>query len=679
MKGARIRAAASSGQPATLELMGEVGWDFGPSDVARALKEAKGQPLQVDIFSYGGDAFAGLGIYQQLKGHDAPVTTRVLGVAASAASVIAMAGQERIVPENSAVMIHPSWSFTMGGADEHRKQADLLDKVNDALMSTYVEASGRPADEIRPYFDAESWLFGDEAFALGLSTQVGEPIEAMASVGEIPPEALARLPESVRNMLNSRRESKPVAAAPTPQARDSEPALGSLPSSPQSSDAQPMTVSAPAPNLEEARAAAREEERSRVAAIDDLCRKVEASDEIRDQLISSGNSIEEAQALLINDVINRRRVDIQGRTHMAEDGQIGMSDREIQNYSILRAIRHFTDPSDKRLRDEAGLELEASAAAIKASGRECRGAFRIPADVMMAQVPGIGLIKNAQTAGGFTSGGALIDTELLTGSMIELILNRLGLTSLNATVLSGLVGDIDIPRETSGPTHYWVNEGSAPPESGIGVGQLSLTPKTVGAKTVITRRLAMQTSISVEAWVRSHLSRKIALGIDSDFVYSPGGNSKPKGLIYFDGIGSVTLSGGTSKTIDSVAHNFGTYAQYVEAETKASLANLDVDSMFFLMSPHSRGILKTTLENANGDFYIFRNGQVNGYDARVTNQMQTNDTIFGDFSHAIVALWSGQDVGVNPYKYQDSGSIEISILQDCDFGIRYPEAFVYLT
>lgn len=654
-----------------MELMGEVGWDFGPSDVARALKDAKGQPVEVSIFSYGGDAFAGLGIYQQLRNHDAPVSTRVLGIAASAASVIAMAGTERIVPENSALMIHPAWNFSIGGADEHRKAADVLDKVNDALISTYVEASGRPPEEIRPYFDAESWLFGEEAFALGLATVVDQPVEAMAAAGEVPAKILARLPESLRGLI--RDEPTPPAPAP-----DTEPALGSLPTNQPDSEPEPMTVPA-APNLEEARAAILEQERTRVSTITALCRRAGASDEVRDSLIESSKSIEEAQAVLLDEVVNRRRVDVNGRLHTAEDGVIGMDQKEIANYSILRAIRHFSDPSDKSLRDAAGLELEASAAAIKASGRECQGSFRIPPDVMLAQVPGLGKIRDMQMAGEFSTGGALVDTDLLMGSMIELIYNRLGLTALNATVLTGLVGDIDIPRETSGPTHYWVNEGGAPPSSKIGTGQLSLTPKTVGAKTVITRRLAMQTSFSVEAWVRSHLSRKIAVGIDFDFVYSPGGKSRPVGLLQTDGVGTITLSGGETKEIGGTTYNFGTYPQYVEAETKAALANLDVDSMFFLLSPHSRGKLKVTLENANSDFYIFRNNQVNGYNCRVTNQMQNNDTIFGDFSQAMVALWSGQDVGVNPYKYQDSGSLEISILQDCDFGVRYPEAFVYMS
>ena len=441
-----------------------------------------------------------------------------------------------------------------------------------------------------------------------------------------------------------------------------------------------MTLPASVPDGQEAaRAAARGEERERVAKITDLCLQAKAPDELRNHLIDSDMSLAEAQAEIIEKVYNARKVTTDGKLHQAEDGKLGLTPREINNYSILNAIRHFADPSSRKLREAAAFELEVSAEAVKQSGRECRGSFRIPSDVTMAQVPGLGKIRNAQEAGSFTTGGALIDTDLLMSSMIELVYNQLGLTSLNATVLSGLVGDIDIPREISGPTHYWVNEGGAPPESGIKVGQLSLTPKTLGAKTVITRRLAMQTDFGVEAWVRQHLASKVALGIDRDFTYSQGGNSKPTGLLHTDGIGLVTLSGGQDKVIDAVTYNFGTFEDYVEAETKASLANFDVDSMFFLMSPHSRGKLKTTLENANGDFYIYRDNQVNGYNCRVTNQMDYNHTIFGDFSQAIIALWSGQDIGVNPYKYQDSGSIEISVLQDCDFGVRNPEAFVYLS
>ncbi|MEO1003541.1 MAG: head maturation protease, ClpP-related [Cyanobacteria bacterium J06638_7] len=660
----------------TLDLMGEVGWDFGPVDVSKALKDANGQPVHVEIFSYGGDAFAGLGIYQQLRDYSGPVSTSVTGIAASAASVIAMAGESRRVPSNAALMIHPSWSFAMGGAEDLRKSANLLEKVDGALLSTYVEASGRPEDELRPYFEAESWLFGEEAFALGLATEVTDAEEALAMAGEIPEAVMSRLPERIRSQLSAAPPAPPAPAAP-PAARATDP--GSLPPSTAPKSAEPMTLpAAAAPDLEEAIKNARTEERERARVVGALAARANLSSDDRDALIDSDKTIEEIQAHILGEVLGGERLAMNQGLNQAGRGTIGMSAKEVQNYSVLRAIRHFADPTNAKLRDEAGLELEASAAAIE-NGRACQGAFRVPMDVAIAQIPGLGRVRNALESGGFTSGGALVDTELLMGSMIELLYNQLGLMRLNATMLTGLVGDIDIPREVSGPSHYWVSEGGAPPASAIETGQLSLAPKTVGAKTVITRRLMKQTSFGVELWVRRHLTERLAVGIDKDFVYSQGGSSTPRGLLQTNGINSVTLSGGTDKVIGGQTYNFGTFPQYVEAETLVSLANLDVDSMRHLMSPHTRGVLKTTLENENADFYIYRDGKVNEYECRVTNQMEVNHSILGDFSRAIVALWGGQDIGVNPYKYQDSGSVEISILQDCDFGVTYPEAFVFLS
>ena len=119
-----------------------------------------------------------------------------------------------------------------------------------------------------------------------------------------------------------------------------------------------------------------------------------------------------------------------------------------------------------------------------------------------------------------------------------------------------------------------------------------------------------------------------------------------------------------------MSYNFGTFLNLVEMETKVSLANLDVPSMAYMMNAHARGVYKTTLENAQSDFYVLRNNEINGYPALMSNQLEANNSLFGDFSQVLLAFWSGQDIGVNPYKYQDSGSVEISILQDCDFGVR---------
>ena len=140
--GVRLEPMNDGDASASIGIFGEIGWDVTAEDVAAAVAQAKGKPLNVDIFSYGGDALQGLAIYQILSAHDAEVTTNVLGVAASAGSVIAMAGKYRKVAVNAALMIHSPWSITVGDASEHRKSANMLDGLEAAYLYTYSNATG---------------------------------------------------------------------------------------------------------------------------------------------------------------------------------------------------------------------------------------------------------------------------------------------------------------------------------------------------------------------------------------------------------------------------------------------------------------------------------------------------------------------------------------------------------
>ena len=687
MSGVVVKAAAE-GTALELALIGEVGWDISASDLQRTLV-GRTEDLTINLFSYGGDAIEGLAIYSMLARYPGKKRMLIDGVAASAASVIAMAGDEIVMPESSFLMIHEAWGLAIGGSGDLRQQADLIDRISAAYRQAYSTKTGLNEEDVASLMAAESWLTAAEAVEFGFATETAAAREIKSAA--VPRGRFAKVPQALAGLVQfvepERKKAQLVSAsAITPQSEPAaEPAeesqsakVNSLTSGKQTA---PITMSIANTDAADREAAAIQAERDRARTIRNMCEQSGAGVEKAEQYIDSGAKIETVREELFALVTGKEKRSISSRLQDTGDGLLGMSDQEIKSYNILNAIRHFSDPTDVRLREAAGLELEASAAAVKQSGRELQGSFRIPADVMIAQIPGMGKgrtgIRADQTAGGFTTGGALIDTDLLVGSMIELIYNRLSITAAGATVLSGLVGDIDIPKETSGPSHYWVGEGQAPDASEILVGQISLTPKTVGAKTVLTRRFIGQTSFSAEAWVRSHLSRKVALGIDKDFLYSQGGSKRPLGLRYTDGVRTETLSGGTSKTINSVSYNFGTFLNLVEMETKVSLSNLDVPSMAYMMNAHARGVYKTTLENAQSDFYILRNNEINGYPALMSNQLEANNVLFGDFSQVLLAFWSGQDIGVNPYKYQDSGSVEISILQDCDFGVRYPEAFVW--
>lgn len=130
--------------------------------------------INVRINSGGGDVFAGQAIHSMLKRHNAKVTVYVDGLAASIASVIAMAGDRVIMPHGAMMMIHNPWTLAMGDAEELRKSADTLDKVRESLVSVYEAKTGKTRDEIVAIMDEETWLTAAEAVMMGFADEVEE-------------------------------------------------------------------------------------------------------------------------------------------------------------------------------------------------------------------------------------------------------------------------------------------------------------------------------------------------------------------------------------------------------------------------------------------------------------------------------------------------------------------------
>ena len=120
------------------------------------LKSIKAEAVNVEINSPGGDVFAGLAIYNGLRASGKKINVKVMGIAASAASLVAMAGDEIEMPENAMMMIHNPWTFAVGDADELRATADVLDKIGTSLVTTYAKRTGKDEDEIKSMLDTET-------------------------------------------------------------------------------------------------------------------------------------------------------------------------------------------------------------------------------------------------------------------------------------------------------------------------------------------------------------------------------------------------------------------------------------------------------------------------------------------------------------------------------------------
>ena len=243
---------AKSDEVAEISIFGDIGasfWDDGVTakDFKKDFDTIKGaKEIHVLINSYGGDVFEGIAIYNIIASERPKVKTEILGIAASAASIIALAGSNMTMHEGSSFVIHNAWGVTIGTADEMRKMAEFLDKVSGELINIYINHSDLDEKQIKEYMNNETCFTAQEAFDAGFADEIDEAVAAVASISvnqnkygykhipaEIaasaekdmkPPETIRDLEAALRDLGYSKKESVMIAAAGfEADRRDSEP------------------------------------------------------------------------------------------------------------------------------------------------------------------------------------------------------------------------------------------------------------------------------------------------------------------------------------------------------------------------------------------------------------------------------------------------------------------------
>ena len=211
-----------SGDVAELRLYDVIGW-FGIEaiDVIEALDHISESKILVRINSPGGDVMDGNAIFNALRNHNATVETRVDGLAASIAAVIAMAGDNIVMEENSFMMIHNSWSCACGNANDLEHVVGVLRKIDGNMVKTFAGRTGMESDEIVGMCDAETWMTADEAVGFGFADEVktDEDVEASLAVKVFDLSEYLRVPETVQAKFG---KDLPI------MKRDAEKALGDL-------------------------------------------------------------------------------------------------------------------------------------------------------------------------------------------------------------------------------------------------------------------------------------------------------------------------------------------------------------------------------------------------------------------------------------------------------------------
>ena len=155
--------------------------DITQYKIAQQLSQTNAEEIDVYISSYGGSVNAGLAIYNELRRHKAKIKTVCDSFACSIASVIFMAGDERVMNETSLLMIHNAWTYAMGNSEQLRKQAEDLEKITQASVEAYKAHSSLSEKEIKALMDAETWILPEEALEYGFATSINKTEKTAAS------------------------------------------------------------------------------------------------------------------------------------------------------------------------------------------------------------------------------------------------------------------------------------------------------------------------------------------------------------------------------------------------------------------------------------------------------------------------------------------------------------------
>jgi len=340
---------------------------------------------------------------------------------------------------------------------------------------------------------------------------------------------------------------------------------------------------------------------------------------------------------------------------------IDLSEREKKNYSIVRLIRSIASNN----LEKADFEREVSVEIERRSGIERKlgaNSVLIPTNLSARTL--------SATLGGQSDGGALVATTLLADEFIDLLRSRTVVTRLGARMLSGLVGNVAIPRQTGAGQAYWLGENQAPTASQLQLAQLNLTPRTIGAKTVFTRQLLLQSTPSIERVVREDLAEVLARGVDKAALTGSGTGNEPRGIFNTTGVNSITIP--ANATFE--------FTHAVQMESLADDQNAPQNARYYVCRPTVYGTLKTRPKTAAyPEYLISDDGTMNGYGVEKTTQLPGTHIVFGDFSQVVLGEWGVLELDANPYENFDSGGVSVRALWTVDVGVRYPQAFTVCT
>lgn len=386
---------------------------------------------------------------------------------------------------------------------------------------------------------------------------------------------------------------------------------------------------------------------------------VDAFRQLAAKCAETGDNADAFNRTVLNDILKTER-ELAPVRQDQEAGSVGLKPKDIRRYSILRAIRAIAEgkPLD-------GLERECNDELVKKLDRQPTGFF-MPDEVAADRRSVRTNYAQSPADGGFTVGQDLLANELVT-----YLRNNAVVAQLGARTIGGLVGNVSIPRQLTGATAYWTDEGTAITQSSATFGQIVSRPRRIGTSVPYSKQFIAQTSLDAESFIVNDSDASIALDIDRVALRGIGG-VEPLGIANL-----ATADRSTSVTFGASP----TWAKYLEFLSSVAASNAVLGAPAYVASVAAAVKAMSTAKFTNTGFPIWDNDMVGTFRARWTTQLLTSATpvanmvIFGDFSQVLLLEWAGRDVVVDPYAYKKEGNVEVTISRLMDVVIRRAKSF----
>lgn len=554
-----------------IEILGEIGasmWteDFTTAKMVKDQLKAIGKtPVLVTINSPGGDAFEGIAIYNLLREHGSKVTVNVLGLAASAASIIAMAGDTIKVSEAAMLMIHSSHGIVVGNQADMREFADLLDQIDDSVASLYASRTGKPQAEILAMMQAETWLSGAQAVEAGFADiAVAEKKAKSAQDTTIQLHSEPFSAQDVRRLLaaSGDKARSAVRLSATP------PGASGSKLNPKGKSMNTIAEQLAAFEAKRAASSARREE-IQAKAMKDGRTKDEAEKQEFDALSQEITTID---AELVDLKLMQTQTVSRAVAAVGDDPEAASRSRGAAVPTGVVSVAQNIEPGIRFARAAIALHLargnSTEAANIFKANRRWMNQTPEIAKVLMAAVPA----ADTLTAG-WASEFAYADN--MASEFVEYLRPM--------TILGQVTGMRPVPFNvrlgsmTGGTTGYWVGQGKAIPMSKGATGSMSLGITKAAGLAAYDDEILKVSSPSIELLVRNDLGKAVAQTIDVAFIDPNNGgitNEKPASVLY--GVTPISASGTNAAAV----------AADVASVFAASIAaNLDPMSGVWIMSP----------------------------------------------------------------------------------------------